>query len=232
MLFGKRSTPEAFVFYCKPKEVRNMRKIQPFLRVSLMFLALSSLLFAGCSTSDSDDNAPVFYEAYDGNNKLLTKAETFTHYEVSGPVATLASAGLSDIKISAALGKFPLTLKTEIPVASVLAPITLPLSVTVSDTSAKVFWLPCQFFNNSIRTKTLTYMNPSYIGGGSVVCLVYADKAVNVAGADTTNQQEQVIYSLKLVKGWNWVISVRNGSTGTTTNTSKAPGDAFKWFVQ
>jgi hypothetical protein len=51
----KGSTPEACVFYCTPKEVRNMKKSQSFLRVSLALLALSGILFAGCSSGDDGE---------------------------------------------------------------------------------------------------------------------------------------------------------------------------------
>jgi hypothetical protein len=198
-----------------------MKRTKSFLRVGIALLALSGILFAGCS-SGSDDDGPQLakpvtpisgVQVYDNTGVAYAGANiTFTYADVSGSNVTLTEIGLTDTNVSVTSGQLALNMGT-------LAPTALQEynedGSTVTPPSARF----CEILSFKILSdggKTLKLLK---VEGGQVKekgRLLYATEAARITapGAD-----------INVNKGWNWVIKQdENLYTGN-------PDASFKWYI-
>jgi hypothetical protein len=240
MLFGSRRTPEAFVFYCTPKEVRNMRKTQSFLRVSLTLLALASLLFAGCSSSSDDDGpalapaepAPVDtsagIEVYEYNDPATKVSGTITftqygHHDENDNFifSNLSSLGLNNLVVTD--GEFTVA---SLGTPSPTEPEDWYEIAIVTPSSARV--LSLYEFRGAAggqdANKFLTYQNPDDDDDG--VGLMYANKDATIIVKSEYAHLANI--NLQLKAGWNYTRG--RDVAGVWTLTSGTPGSQYKWL--
>ncbi|MDR2588616.1 MAG: hypothetical protein LBC67_04235 [Spirochaetales bacterium] len=202
-----------------------MRKTKTFLRVSFMLLALSGLLFAGCSSSSDDDppqTAPVKpisgITVYDANGDAYS-GENINFTKVLGvgqggeAVETFTALGLTGAQVKVTDKKLTVNLGTQ-PVANGKLGAMPEDRFTVNPPSARFYEI--YEFKNDTSSKKLELLK---VEGGNVKGLAspfYTSEAVSVNG-------------LSFIKGWNWLMFEMEGDGSPYVGNPMALG--FKWYI-
>jgi hypothetical protein len=203
-----------------------MRKTQSFLGVSFILLALSGLLFGGCS-SGSDDSDPGAQEAtftslgspkvYDYDNSDIYSGSPLTFTNFSGSSRdSLTFANFANVTVATdGTLSFPLSIPSEAALTDLDA-----WGFTVETEGTKCFWI------ESVNDGSDRELGYYIIGGDSVVAaLMYADRDSRITGSVTQGMTMNV--NLILKTGWNWVITTY--TENSKTMISGKPGNNFRW---
>ena len=151
-----------------------------------------------------------------------------TFVELSGYIPG-ATVKIIDSKLSLELG---------VPKGEVLESPEVALSwffdssVTVSDPSAKVAYIPNGEFytaDNAFHLSLIKTDSNTLLEGAM---LMYATTNVNISGTVTLNDGWKIVWNASLKSGWNYVLMSDNDITEKTTitATTKLPS-SYKWTV-
>ncbi|MDR2588823.1 MAG: hypothetical protein LBC67_05285 [Spirochaetales bacterium] len=209
-----------------------MKRTKSFLRVGIALLALSGILFAGCSSGSDDDGPPPPTKpvAPISGEKVYTSAGaeysgadiTFTTVQNgwTNTNETLTELGLTDADVKVTNNKLTLDMGTK----SVAEGRLVNLGgdgYTVTPSTARFYqlWRFKDGSNNDVQHLK--------VEGGQIkehASLFYATEAATVVGNDNGTP-----INLNFGKGWTWLINVQTESGGIPN--TRSPDASFKWYI-
>jgi hypothetical protein len=207
-----------------------MRKTKIFLRVSFILLALSGVLFAGCSSGSDDDGPPQTkpvtpisgVQVYDNTGTPYTTPDiTFIEVDAGvGDDASLTDLGLTDASVGVTSGQLTLNMGTKNVVAGELGNLADD-GFTVNPPSARFYQIK-KFEDGSGNELQLLKVE----GGQKKehASLFYATEAARVSGDDNGTYIDR-----SFGKGWTWLINDVTGPHDILLAGS--PDAGFKWYI-
>jgi hypothetical protein len=201
-----------------------MKRTKSFLRVGFMLLALSGVLFAGCSSSSDDDPPqgepvkPIYditvYNAngdeYNGDNITFTMMGRWL-----GEGETFIALGLTGAQVKVTNNKLTVNLGTQ-PVAEGKLIDMTEDGVTINPPSARFYQI--NEFRNNFGKKLHLWRKEGEVK--HIASLIYATEASRVSFQGL---------NLNVSKGWNWQFTQEEGGFPYVGNNPMAFG--FKWYI-